>query len=67
MRRDSVTEVTKGEECKLQSWEENCKWQKSSPGDAPSLTSQVLPIYKTSYYFLPVGSRLDSRVHGYCQ
>ena len=39
MRRDSVTEVTKGEECKLQSWEDNCKWHKSSPGDGLSQTA----------------------------
>ena len=53
LRRDSVTQMTKKEECKLWSWEETCKWQKSSPGEAlsqialkslpPSALTDLLP------------------------
>lgn len=69
MRRDSVPEMTKWEECKLclQSWEEDfCKSQKSGPGDELcQIALNTLPhtsIYETSYHSLPVASSLDSRV-----
>ena len=60
LRRDSVTQMTKKEECKLWSWKENFKWQKSSPGEGlsqialksfppPALTEFLPPLLPHKY------------------
>ena len=60
LRRDSVTQMTKKEKCKLWSWEETCKWQKSSPGEGlsqialkslppPALTDLLPPLMPPEY------------------